>query len=837
MQKRILGSVTVFALCAGMFLAAGVRRADPEDSGIASCGDTETVTEEIFSDYIGDDIVVPALDEDSIQTYAAFGQQEPGRMAQGASQSAIPGAYDSRLYGYVTEAKTQVDNTCWTYSAVSTAETSVLKNNTPVDGQIPDAESLDLSEEHLAYAFYHMPQDEMGNTDGDATTPLGSYTGVGGNHVFTTFGLADWYGIASAQTVADVTDEQWEDEEVTTGDYPDSVHLQQAYWINLAADQKNVKRMIMEHGSVAISMYYGNSCYNAANNAYYCDWYDNTTVKTKRVNHAVQIVGWDDTYSRSNFNSDPGIDGAWLAKNSMGTGWGDDGYFWISYDDHALIQGSAKAFVFAFESADNYVHIYQYDGSAGAYINSATNSTGYQVASGSSVANVFKVPSDTPAGAETLDAVSFALYAVSVDYSIQIYRNPSDAADPTSGEALLTQPVTGKTSFVGYYTVPLDEKPLLQAGDTFSVVVTLSKSSGKAVDYFADLSYQNGNWIRFTNQVQAGQSFAYTGGGWSDLAASGASARIKAFTNDVRIPATGLSISAASDHLWKGDTLPLSVTVTPENATEKKLVWTSSDPSVASVDEAGVVSGKKSGSATITATLADGSGISASYTVTVRTPVTRVTLKDSTKKLVCEPGKTIRLALRTYPDGAAEDSIYFTSSDEKIAAVHADGTIKGQKEGKATISVYSVYDHSLLFSTEVRIWKKADTDPGRETETEKDSEKPDPGSTDTEEPASEKPDPGKKDTKHPDTEQENNGPEDTKHKDIGQEIIADGKNPALPVAEPGITDQTTGSTDGRNHPHSTIRTEDTAQPEIWLCMLLAMAVVLATLIREKKDLS
>ncbi len=812
MKKRIVGSAAVFALCAGMLLVSDMQRVDRKGRGITSCGDTETVTEEVFSDYIGDDIVVPVLEEDSIQTYAAFDQQEAGRMAQGASQSAIPEAYDSRLYGYVTEAKTQVDNTCWTYSAVSTAETSVLKNNTPVDGQIPDAETLDLSEEHLAYAFYHMPQDEMGNTDGDATTPLGSYTGVGGNHVFTTFGLADWYGIASAQTVADVTDEQWEEETVTTGDYPDSVHLQQAYWINLAADQKNVKRMILAHGSVAISMYYGASGYNVANSAYYCDWYDNPTAKTKRVNHAVQIVGWDDTYSRSNFNSDPGIDGAWLAKNSMGTGWGDDGYFWISYDDHALTQGSAKAFVFAFESADNYAHIYQYDGSAGAYVNSTTNSTGYQVESGGSVANVFKVPADTSAGAETLDAVSFALYAVSVDYSIQIYKNPSDAADPASGEALLSQPVTGKTSFVGYYTVPLDEKPLLQAGDTFSVVVTLSKASGKAVDYFADHSYQNGSWIRFTNQVQEGQSFAYTAGGWSDLAASAASARIKAFTNDAEIPATALSISAEKDHLWKGETLPLTVTFTPEHAAVKKLVWTSSDSSVAAVDEAGIISAKKSGSATITAALADGSGLSAGYTVTVRTPADRVTLKNNTRKLVCEPGKTLQLTFEVDPSDAA-DQICFSSSDENIATIDADGKVTGKKEGVVSITVTSRYNRKKLYT--VKVWVQDQTvikQQNPDENTEKDTQ------TD------------------PSTEQGSTEPDTEKGKadDSGTpDTAADPGETAGPAEIKAADGDAAGTGTGVN----SVRTGDDTPTERWLLLLFGAALVLAGIGREKKGLS
>lgn len=66
--------------------------------------------------------------------------------------------------------------------------------------------------------------------------------------------------------------------------------------------------------------------------AYYCDDTSKTT------NHSVLIVGWDDNYSASNFNSKcrPSSDGAWLIRNS----WGDcnsmGGYFWISYEDAML---------------------------------------------------------------------------------------------------------------------------------------------------------------------------------------------------------------------------------------------------------------------------------------------------------------------------------------------------------------------------------------------------------------------------------------------------------------------------------------------------------------------
>jgi C1A family cysteine protease len=52
------------------------------------------------------------------------------------------------------------------------------------------------------------------------------------------------------------------------------------------------------------------------------------------INHGVSIVGWDDSFSRENFpvSNQPDGDGAWIVRNSWGPGWGDGGYFYMSYD-------------------------------------------------------------------------------------------------------------------------------------------------------------------------------------------------------------------------------------------------------------------------------------------------------------------------------------------------------------------------------------------------------------------------------------------------------------------------------------------------------------------------
>lgn len=715
MRRKKIGQIlALFALMLGLGMNAGetwqLRQIEStgtaggtaEEGGyIADTIEVPAVTEDEASQDAGDGVGESALlssrgqDEDSQEWDAGESLQEQQMQLRG---SALPLRYDARDYGYVTSVKNQQDNTCWAYSAVSMAESDLISGQTPVEGSVLTPDTADFSEDHLIYSFYHAQADPLGNTTGDKTEALGWYRDVGGNHIFTTFGLAGWTGLVGEQKAADV---DWESETVDMSEFTGEVYMKNAYWINLKQNASLVKQQIMQHGSASISMYYAAYYMQKENAAYYND-------VTSSVNHAVAIVGWDDTYSADNFKVNPGADGAWLAKNSYGTSAEDDGYFWISYQDKALVSSTAKAFIFDFETADDYDYIYQHDGSAGAYMDSSAGDTGYRVASGDAISNVFTVPEDTETGYQTLEAVSAALFAVSVDYSIQIYKNPADLKNPASGTPMLLNPITGKTSFVGYYTIPLEEKVVLSAGDTFSVVITLSKSNGTDISFFVDKTYTNANWISFVNAVDFGESFAYQAGGWTDLAESGATARIKAFTSDYLVPTQSLQLNRSSLELWKGQTAALTAVVLPENASYPTAVWSSSDASVAAVDENGHVTAVGKGTAVISASAKDNPAVKAECSITVRQQAEKVKFTADTKALTCQAGEKLQLEFTIVPETAEVKDIYFQTSDEGIASVDSQGIVYGKKEGTVVISVYSAYDQTLLASCQVEVQAKAD---------------------------------------------------------------------------------------------------------------------------------
>lgn len=152
------------------------------------------------------------------------------------------------------------------------------------------------------------------------------------------------------------------------------------------------------------------------------------------------------------------------------------------------------------------------------------------------------------------------------------------------------------------------------------------------------------------------------------------------------IRAASLVLSQAALSTIESKTTTLTATVYPTNATNKSLVWTSSDTSVARVDQAGVVTAVGKGACVITATTTDGSNRYADCYVTVapKVPVKTLTLKSTTMELLV--GDSTILTATIAPENATYTEATWTTSDENIVSVDKDGKITGVKLGSATIT-------------------------------------------------------------------------------------------------------------------------------------------------------
>ena len=324
-----------------------------------------------------------------------------------AQLEGTPSSYDLRTYGYVTPVKNQGGcGSCWAFGSYGPLESWLLKNA---------AETWDFSENHLK------------NYHGFDFTPC-----AGGNADMSTAYLARWSGPVSE------ADDPYHDYDDRPS--PGGVHrkdLERVLWFFTSSDIKNA---IMTYGGMYVSMYWNSAYYNPSEYTY--------CYNGSGGNHAITLIGWDDNKV---VTGAPG-NGAWLVKNSWGTGWGDNGYFWISYYDSVAVK-YAVAFCDAVPTS-SYATNYQYDPLGW------TTSVGYGTSTAWG-ANIF-----IPTANEQLKAVGLYAAAYDTSYIIYVY----DSFNGSSFSNLLGS-VSGTLSIPGYHTIPLTSPINRTTGNNFSIVV------------------------------------------------------------------------------------------------------------------------------------------------------------------------------------------------------------------------------------------------------------------------------------------------------------------------------------------------------------------------------
>lgn len=167
------------------------------------------------------------------------------------------------------------------------------------------------------------------------------------------------------------------------------------------------------------------------------------------------------------------------------------------------------------------------------------------------------------------------------------------------------------------------------------------------------------------------------------------------------VPVTGVTVAPTTGTLNVGETLTLTATVAPSDATNQNVTYSTSDDAVATVTSAGVVSGVGAGTATITVTTEDG-GFTATCEVTVSAAtvaVTGVTVSPESDSIAVS--ETLTLTATVAPADATNKTVTWSSSDDSIATV-ADGVVTGVAAGTATITV-TTQDGGFTDTSEITV--------------------------------------------------------------------------------------------------------------------------------------
>lgn len=374
-----------------------------------------------------------------------------GKVSLYGDDEPLPESFDMRREGMTTSVKNQNPyGTCWTFSAAASAESSLLKYKP----------SVDLSELHTAFFTYfgesRLYYSGLSLMFDDSILDLGGNCYAVGNL------WSQWNGAIDEEKLGYVDGRLFADEDYSVPneeyaqqyEYLSDYHLKNAYIFDYSRDGSNreevnelVKQFVFSGNIVDISYCTDGYSYNTG--ACYSE------KSPMMANHSVSVVGWDDSYTAANFD---GNVGAWLIKNSWGTHFSDEGYFWLSYADSSICEFS----VFEMTGSESLSDIYFHDSTCPSQNLCADEDM--DINKPSYAANVF-----TAERTEQLEAISTYISKPGTEYEITVYTGLSDPGDPASGTASAV--TSGISELTGYITIDLDENVLLEENELFSVEV------------------------------------------------------------------------------------------------------------------------------------------------------------------------------------------------------------------------------------------------------------------------------------------------------------------------------------------------------------------------------
>jgi C1A family cysteine protease len=385
---------TIFSIATFFFVSMVISQPRPEK---APLDPNYKITTQELEDMQENGIILPPIKPD-VDPWGAY--------TPDATRD-FPIVYDMRDTPWLTPVKGQSAGGCWAYSAMGAVESRWL---------MLGLGEYDLADNNLKYCHKYIPS-----------------RSTNGNHWMS----SAYFARRSGPFL------QSETNPVSVDDCPSD--LSPTYYIHQSRypppnDMDFVKQTVLDWGPVWSLLYINNDYYNADDYTYYYGG-------THAVNHAGCVVGWNDTLQTA------GGTGAWIVRNTYGQGWGEGGYYYLSYFDSQFLKYNG----YWPDVMENEAHtrLYQYDEIGGYWGVGFGNEIGYGL-----------VKFEGGEQATEISKVGSFIVSYGCGVEVKIYDSFSDSLQNllcSMDEVICEMP--------GYYTFDLDSTVIIPAGEDFYIQV------------------------------------------------------------------------------------------------------------------------------------------------------------------------------------------------------------------------------------------------------------------------------------------------------------------------------------------------------------------------------